>query len=426
MKHAFRALTALLLLIILPSLALAISQEEEIKLGRQVLADLRPIGFTREPVLTEVGEALKAHVQRKDLPWQFWILEDTKELNAFALPGGFVFINRRYYEMLDGDELAFVIGHEMTHIDERHFEEKLKKAKQAQLYDLLAGVIIRATKADRGWYTVADMGATAFFTKYSRKLEREADLGGYRLAKEAGFDATRAVNALSKLGEDKKDPLFGTLFSTHPLLSSREDRLAAFGEEESQPQNTPRRSVDKAGNPGWKAPQVSKEELKARPGLAVRIVGEDGSRWESEWRDDFLQILAAEIELAGRYDVRGEKRADGRGNPKLSDLRARDKVETLLVVTVHEMNTELQGTIGDDGAICVAKLRISAALTDTSTAAETPLEDIAQVFTDRVFLPADEGRLYLDMPITQAVLSASRRLAARVSGRAEAAAASRH
>jgi len=413
MKCAVRAFVLFLAVLLLPSAVLAMSQSDEIKLGRQALADLRPTGFVREPVLTQVGEALKEKVVRKELPWQFWVLEDKKELNAFALPGGFVFITRRYYEMLDGDELAFVVAHEMTHIDKSHFEQKLKRARQAQLYDILAGVIITATKAKRSWGTVADVGANAFFTKYSRKLEREADLGGYTLSREAGFDARRAVTALSKLGEDKKDPVFGTIFATHPLLSSREERLGALGKEENQPK--PWRTVDKAAHPNWKPPALSKEELKNRPGLAIRVVGEAGTRWENNWREDFRRLLSREIELAGKYDVRGEERAGGEREPKLSDLQKKDRADYLLVVTVHQMEAEVAGPIGDFGADSRATIALSAALTEASTAAQTPLGDIKEHFADKVFLPIDESRLYLDMTIGQAALRASRQLAANIS-----------
>ncbi|NIM04128.1 MAG: M48 family metalloprotease [Armatimonadetes bacterium] len=423
MRYTFRALSVLLLLSLLPSLAFAMSQGDEIKIGRQVLAELRPVGFTREAALTEVGNALKEHVERKDLPWQFWVLEDTEELNAFALPGGFAFISRRYYEMLTGDELAFVVAHEITHIDKRHHERKLKKAKQAQLYEILAGIIIHSTKASRGWQTVADAGTAALYTKYSREMEREADFGGYTLARKAGFDAEAAVTALSKLGEDKKDPIFGTIFSTHPLLSSREDRLEALESDKTPARNTPRRTVDKAADLDWQPPHLSRDELKTRPGIAVRVVDEEGILWDNKWREDFRSMLSHEIEVAGKYDVRGEGRAGDKRDPKLSDLKRRDRADKLLVITVHQIDAEVKETLGDYGADALATVSLSAAMTDTSTAAETSLSDTEQVLADRIFLPIDDSKLYLDMPVTQALLKASRQLAARISPSSEKAVA---
>lgn len=412
--YSRRAAIALFILLagLLPTAALAMSQADEIKLGRKALAELRPIGFVHEPALTEVGSALAQVVERKNLPWSFYVLEDTKGLNAFALPGGFVFITRRYYEMLNGDELAFVVGHEVAHIEKRHFEQTMKRARQAQLYDLLAGIVIGVSKAGRGWGTVADAGATAYYTKYSRKLEREADFIGYRLAQQAGFDAEAAVSALSKLGKDQKDPLFGTLFSTHPLLSSREDRLEAMKNE--TPPAVPRRTVKKTADPKWKPPTLSRDELKTRPGLAVRVVGEDGARWDSSWRPDLRMLISREIELAGRYDIRAEDKADGRGEPKLSDLREL-RAGQLLVITVHQFQEETLKSNGDYGNEVRAVLALSPRLIDTATGAVTQLEEIKLARDDTEMLPTDKQRLFPDMLISRLANAAAKLIAQRIS-----------
>ena len=416
-----RAAIALFILLagLLPTAAFAMSQADEIKLGRKALAELRPIGFVHEPALTEVGSALAQVVERKSLPWSFYVLEDTKELNAFALPGGFVFITRRYYEMLNGDELAFVLGHEVAHIEKRHFEQTMKRARQAQIYDLLAGIVIGASKAGRGWGTVADAGATAYYTKYSRKLEREADFIGYRLAQQAGFDAEAAVSALSKLGKEQKDPIFGTLFSTHPLLSSREDRLEAMKNE--TPPAVPRRTVSKPADPKWKPPPLSRDELKTRPGLAVRVVGEDGARWDSSWRADLRALLSREIELAGRYDIRAEDKADGRGEPKLSDLREL-RAGQLLVITVHQFQEETLKSNGDYGNEVRAVLALSPRLVNTATGAVTQLEEIKLARDDTEMLPTDKQRLFPDMLISRLANAAAKLIAQRVSSTTPAAA----
>ena len=406
-------IAACLVAILLPTAALAMSQSEEIKLGREAVTELRQqTGFCQEPALTEVGVALKEQVTRKDLPWQFFVLEDTKQLNAFALPGGFVFITRRYYEMLNGDELAFVVGHEMAHVDKKHFEQSMKRARKAQIYDLLAGVIVSATKAGRFWGTAADLGTTAFYTKYSRKLEKEADLGGYTLAQQAGFDANAAVSALSKLGKDKSDPITANVFATHPVLSNREDRLGDLGKTGTAPK--PWRTVKKPAQPDWKPYAVAKDELARRPGLALRVVDETNARWENKWRDDLRQILARRIVIAGKYDVRGNRRADSDGPAKLSELRSRERVDQLLVVTVLQMEATSRGAGGNSGYEESGEVKFSARLIDTTTGVESRLGTFSQSLTGKNFLPVSYEHLYRDMILTEATIGAAKQLANRL------------
>lgn len=398
--------------ILLPAAAFGVTQKEEIDLGRKAMLQLRPQGLVHETPFNQVGSALKEKVARKDLPWEFWVIEDPKQLNAFALPGGFVFITRAYYERLDTDELAFVVGHEMTHIDKKHFEQQLKRAKQAQLFNILASVVVGATKAGRGWGTAADLGTTAYFTKYSRKMEKEADLGGYALTKAAGFDAHGGVTALEKLGKDKSDPITANIFATHPLLSSREDRLSDIGKNEPAP--APRRDIQKVGHPNWKPNHPTKDDLKKRPGLAVRVVETGGERWENNWRADFRSIVSSQIELAGKYAVRGEDRSDSREEPKLSDLLERDHADKLLLITIHQISSEPVGGADKGTQDYQTIVDYSAKIIDTSSGEEKTLDDIKLVRQEAATFPVDKGKLFADMTLTQLIKSAAKKTAAKI------------
>ena len=120
-----RAATRWLLLVLCLATAMpawALSLEQEVSLGRRVMAEVRRYGLTSDPSLNAIGADLSGVVSRQDLPWRFWVVEDMRSYNAFAVPGGFVCITRAYYEKLNDDEAAFVIGHEMAHIDLRHHE----------------------------------------------------------------------------------------------------------------------------------------------------------------------------------------------------------------------------------------------------------------------------------------------------------------
>jgi Zn-dependent protease with chaperone function len=403
----------LLMLGAAPPPAGALNQAEEIKLGRQEVEKLRPVGFREEPALNKVGEALQAQATRKDLPWHFWVLNEPKDLNAFALPGGFVFITRPYFEMLDGDELAFVIGHEMTHVERNHFESRMKRAQQAQIYDLLAAIVLQSAKVNSNWGTVAGMGATAYYTSYSRKQEKEADVGGYRLAKAAGFDARSAASALDKLKDKvKTDPVYKNVYATHPVIGNREDRLEELAKNDPP---TPSRYPNlKTPNPKWAESLPTKEQLAARPGVALRIVGEDGTRWDRKWRKDLDRLLGEQIEAAGKFAVRGDDRADDWGNPKPAELHKKDKVDWLLVLTVKQLSADETTPRTDAGAEVTAAVRLAVKKINTQTGAEIALGNIETTAKGRDFLLISGDRIYDDMTLAQAIRKAGVILAGRL------------
>ena len=385
--------------------AWGLSPQEEIKLGKSVMAELRPLGLTRAACLDQVGAALAAQVKRKELPWNFWVVENAKDLNALAAPGGFVFLTRPYYKLLNDDELAFVVGHEMTHIDKRHYELERKRVQKAQLGSLLLDILIGSSGARRGWGTAVDLGSTAYYTRYSRKLEREADIGGFHLAQAAGYDARAAVTALSKLGEGKEPPKFiADIFATHPLLSSRKERLEVLGESasataaadksESGEPSSPKATKAEGGAPqGEKAaPPRSASSGQARtpcprhqeaplpaaagPALAIslRLEGEDGERWRNPWRKDVVAILSQELERTGQFQVKGtafvHSDAYQRKAPELEVLRNRFGVERLLVVTVKSLESaDATSRSGE-----ASSLRSTSSAKAATTAGENPPE----------------------------------------------------
>ena len=102
------SILAFALLLALASCACAISVEEEVRVGRQVMAELRSLNLTADPALADIGQRLSQVVARSELPWTFWVIEDWHTYNAFAAPGGFVFITRTYFEKLSEDEAATV------------------------------------------------------------------------------------------------------------------------------------------------------------------------------------------------------------------------------------------------------------------------------------------------------------------------------
>ncbi|UCC67051.1 MAG: M48 family metallopeptidase [Armatimonadota bacterium] len=371
-----------------PTWAGAAPVEEEVGVGKAVMSQVRRFGLTADPTLAAVGDGLSEVVNRKDLPWQFWVIEDLASHNAFAAPGGFVFITRNYYEKLSDDETAFVIGHEMAHIDLGHHERQSKRVKEANLGNLLLNIL---TQRRGAWGTAVDLGSTAYVTHYSRALEKEADLAGYEYAEAAGYDARAAVSALSKLGEEPDlHPWIVNIYATHPLLSSREDRLAALGGEEPEDVPAAKPSAEHTRNLTG-----GLEPFDPSAPIAVRILAPEGGRWENPWRKNFTKHLHRRLIPLG-FEIAGD---DLMYKPDIGDpveaARSRD-AKYLLLVTVHEMETTQQGAAGLAGRPMRASIDVGARLVRVEDRSQLWEDHFAEVKEGRDVLPLDPAILYTD------------------------------
>ncbi len=195
----------------------AIRREQEVGLDlaqeacRQLPLDKD--GRTRQ-ALDEVGRRLAACVANKLRSFHFQAFESGAP-NAFALPGGFVFVTRSILDLCgwDQSELAFILGHEMGHVIRRHAIERIVAHSAVALVSRAAPV--RGALA--GW--LQNVGVQFLETAYSRDQELEADQLGLRLALAAGYDPEGSIRLLSRLAERKKPPEppdLGEYFSSHP------------------------------------------------------------------------------------------------------------------------------------------------------------------------------------------------------------------
>ncbi len=396
----------------LASCAWGESVAEEVQVGREVMAAVRRFGLTDDPTLTAIGNDLKQVVERKDLPWRFWVIEDLSSYNAFAAPGGFVFITRTYYEKLNDDEAAFVIGHEMAHVDLHHHERQSKRQHEAQLGNLLLNIL---TKRRGAWRTAVDVGSTAYMTHYSRALEKDADLAGYRYAKAAGYDARTAVTALSKLGEQPNlHPWIVNVYATHPVLSSREDRLAALGDEQAEEAPVPEPSASHARDL-----TQGLEPFDPSVAIAVRILAPEGGRWEDRRRKNFTKHLHLRLIPLG-FEIAGD---DIMYKPDIGDpveaARSRG-AQYLLLAAVHEMESAEAGPAELAGTPVRAEIDVEARL--------ILVEDRSQVWAGRFseakegwdVLPADPEVLYTDTCIGEVAARAAGEIALGCAGAAGA------
>ena len=209
-----------------------ISEQEEIQIGRQVEAELaRKPGFVNDPTLlrsvTAIGLRLARASERPKLPWTYHIVRDSS-VNAFAAPGGFIFVNRGLVSFVkSNDELAFVLGHETTHVAHRHAVELAQREMELRLGAALITRVLFGGSLTA--YQLSQIASGLIGAKYSRDKEYEADHYGVIYAKRAGEDPRAAVSFLERLGRLEQQPnAVGSAFASHPPTP---DRIKAIREE---------------------------------------------------------------------------------------------------------------------------------------------------------------------------------------------------
>lgn len=208
------------------------SREKEIALGRQLAAQVeQQAKMVEDPKITEyinrVGQNIVLNSDAK-IPFTIKVI-DSDEVNAFALPGGFFFVNKGLIIAADNEsELAGVMAHEIAHVTARHAMEN--SGKNTLLgYGILAGIIFTGGVAGAVLQNTAQLGQMLAFFKFSRGAEKEADSLGVQYLYKAGYDPTGMATMFEKLAsKSKKKPgSFSKLFTSHPQsLDRRDDSLA--------------------------------------------------------------------------------------------------------------------------------------------------------------------------------------------------------
>jgi len=153
--------------------------------------------------VTELGRTLVGCSYRKDLDYQFYII-DEEDINAFALPGGQVFIYRGLLKIVDKDELSFVLAHEIGHIDARHAVKRLGPSLGISLVSVLGVVLIDSPEYDK-INNGAQQAINLITLGYSRQDEYQADSLGVETMIKAGFDPNGAIKVFNKFQEIEKD-----------------------------------------------------------------------------------------------------------------------------------------------------------------------------------------------------------------------------
>ena len=172
-----------------------------------------------------VGARLAAESERPNLPWTFRVVDDPTP-NAFALPGGFIFMTRGMMDLMDSEaELAAVLGHEIGHVTARHSVTQISRGQLAQL-GLGVGSILfpSAAQAVGG---LAQTGMQLLFLSYGRDAERQADELGFRYALREGFEVREMDDVfatLLRIGQASGRSEIPSWLASHP---AEPERIAA-------------------------------------------------------------------------------------------------------------------------------------------------------------------------------------------------------
>ncbi|HSB28795.1 MAG TPA: M48 family metallopeptidase [Pyrinomonadaceae bacterium] len=202
------------------------STEKEVRMGREAAAEVdRQAKFVEDPIITEyvnrVGQNIVLHSDAK-VPFTIKVI-DSDEVNAFALPGGFFYVNKGLLLAADNEaELAGVMAHEIAHVAARHAVENQTKATFLE-YAALGASIFLGGIPGMIYQNTAGIGLLGIFMKFSRSAEEEADKLGVQYMYAAGYDPGAMATMFEKLeAKNKKKPGFiSRAFASHPAPPDR-------------------------------------------------------------------------------------------------------------------------------------------------------------------------------------------------------------
>lgn len=204
-----------------------LSEKDEISLGARLHLEvqkkykLTDVGLAK---VNRLGQSVARVSRRSRLVYRFYVIE-SKEINGFSLPGGYVYITTGLLKLANDNELASVLAHEVGHVAARHSLESLKKSQENNaIADTLGAITGIAGDTARELGTaLAKIVGEGFLTLHSREEEREADFLGVRALPKAGVDPQAMVTMFEKLQKVDDSGLLGSFFSDHPNVQERID-----------------------------------------------------------------------------------------------------------------------------------------------------------------------------------------------------------
>lgn len=260
--------------------ARVIGRSAEISVGREVASQVeRFYTVDRDPIavarVRQIGRRLAANAKDADFPFEFHVVEDAT-VNAFALPGGFIYVFRGLLQLVPNDDaLAFVLAHEISHATRRHAINQFEKNVL-----LSAGITAILAGTGGGFGGPAQVVQVLAGLSFTRSDEKDADDHGIELMTQAGFNprsAAEAMELVKRAGGDGKS--IPALLRTHPAPDSRIRSLTAQADE-----LLAQRKLDRAEAPP--PPPAPAEQRRKLAGLDAVEVGpcawlplRPGARW---------------------------------------------------------------------------------------------------------------------------------------------------
>ncbi len=223
-----------------------VGEPQEIELGGGIASNLlgaAPLwdNAAAQRYVNRVGRWLAMQTERPDLPWQFGVLDDN-DVNAFAAPGGYVFITKGLLSHMNSEaELAGVLAHEISHVLRKHHLQALKKGARTELMSDIANDAIKSHGGDPRLTKLVSAGTEIYARGLDKQDEFEADRMGIVIAARAGYDPYGLPAVLQTLQSlNPTDSQLALMFKTHPALGDRLgllDRLMSgqFDAMENQP-----------------------------------------------------------------------------------------------------------------------------------------------------------------------------------------------
>jgi predicted Zn-dependent protease len=211
-----------------------VSEGQEIQMGREAAKQIpEELGLVEDPEIQGMVQTLGLQMarasERPDLPWEFHVV-DSPVVNAFAIPGGFVYLTRGILAHMNTEaEMVGVMGHEIGHVTARHSAQQISRSQLAGLGLGLSMILVPET---RPFGDLLQSGLGLMFLKFGRDDETEADGLGVRYAVELGYDPRPVAgffDVLSRMREG--DEVLPSWLSTHPDPADRAEKILALARE---------------------------------------------------------------------------------------------------------------------------------------------------------------------------------------------------
>lgn len=208
------------------------SPQQDVQVGKQAATDAqRKLQMCNsqkaDAYLTQLGKRLTDHLNTNGVqyPWEFHCVND-RSINAFALPGGYVFVNRGAIEVAENEaELAAVMAHELSHVALRHGTNQATKAQAAQAGVGIFGAIFGGSTGGALLTQLGSFTAGGVLLKYSRSAETQADVMGTQVLYDSGYDPRAMAQFFEKLEQETKGKNPPEFFSDHPSPDHRVERV---------------------------------------------------------------------------------------------------------------------------------------------------------------------------------------------------------